>query len=70
MFRTLLAIIRRYVEHYKGTTLHMLLEHWLLLYYTKDLQEHVLVICFPVGLLLGLFFDSEEGGDMFLRNVG
>jgi hypothetical protein len=22
------------------------------------------------GFLLGLFFDTEDGGDMFLRNVG
>jgi hypothetical protein len=22
------------------------------------------------GFLLGLFFDSEDGGDMFLRNIG
>jgi hypothetical protein len=27
-------------------------------------------ICFHAGFLLGLFFDPEEGGDMFLRNVG
>jgi hypothetical protein len=24
---------------------------------------------FIAGFLLGLFFDPEEGGDMFLRNV-
>jgi hypothetical protein len=27
-------------------------------------------ICFYAGFLLGLFFDPEDGGDMFLRNVG
>jgi hypothetical protein len=27
-------------------------------------------ICFHAGFLLGLFFDPEDGGDMFLRNVG
>jgi hypothetical protein len=26
--------------------------------------------CFNVGILLGLFFDPEEGCNMFLRNVG
>jgi hypothetical protein len=25
---------------------------------------------FQAGFLLGLFFDPEDGGDMFLRNVG
>jgi hypothetical protein len=25
---------------------------------------------FHAGFLLGLFFDSEDGGYMFLRNVG
>jgi hypothetical protein len=24
----------------------------------------------PAGFLLGLFFDLEDGGDMFLQNVG
>jgi hypothetical protein len=26
--------------------------------------------CFHAGFLIGLFFDPEDGGDMFLRNVG
>jgi hypothetical protein len=26
--------------------------------------------CFHAGFLLGLFFDPEDAGDMFLRNVG
>jgi hypothetical protein len=30
----------------------------------------LLVTCFHAGLFLGAFFDSEDGGDMFLRNVG
>jgi hypothetical protein len=27
------------------------------------------VDCFQAGFLLSLFFDPEDGGDMFLRNV-
>jgi hypothetical protein len=30
----------------------------------------LLVTCFYAGFFLGLFFDPEDGGDMFLRNVG
>jgi hypothetical protein len=30
----------------------------------------LLATCFHAGFLLGLFFDREAGGDMFLRNVG
>jgi hypothetical protein len=26
--------------------------------------------CFDADFLLGLFFNPEDGGDMFLRNVG
>jgi hypothetical protein len=30
----------------------------------------LLATYFHAGFLLGLFFDPEDGGDMFLRNVG
>jgi hypothetical protein len=39
-------------------------------------EEHIasisalLATCFHTGFLLGLFFDPEYGGDIFLRNVG
>jgi hypothetical protein len=37
-------------------------------------EEHIASIfratCFHAGFLLGLFFDPEDGVDMFLRNVG
>jgi hypothetical protein len=30
----------------------------------------LLATCFHVGFLLDLFFDPEDGGDMFLGNIG
>jgi hypothetical protein len=33
-------------------------------------MEALLATYFHAGFLLGLFFDPEDGGDMFLRNVG
>jgi hypothetical protein len=30
----------------------------------------LIAICFHAGFLLGLFFDSEDGGDMFLQKIG
>jgi hypothetical protein len=30
----------------------------------------LLATCFQAGFMLNLFFDPEEGGDMFLRNIG
>jgi hypothetical protein len=33
------------------------------------LKLTLLATCFHDGFLLGLFFDPEDGGDMFLRNV-
>jgi hypothetical protein len=32
--------------------------------------KHLLATCFHAGFLLGLFFDPEDGDDIFLRNVG
>jgi hypothetical protein len=30
----------------------------------------LLATCFHAGLLLGLFFNPEDGSDMFFRNIG
>jgi hypothetical protein len=32
-------------------------------------QAALISTCFQAGFLLSLFFDPEDGGDMFLRNV-
>jgi hypothetical protein len=36
----------------------------------KPSKKVLLFTCFHAGFLLGLFFDPEDGSDMFLRNVG
>jgi hypothetical protein len=33
-------------------------------------MKALLATSFHTGFLLGIFFDPEDGGDMFLRNVG
>jgi hypothetical protein len=38
--------------------------------YEEFYLQALLVTCFLLGFLLGLFFDPEDGSDMFLRNVG
>jgi hypothetical protein len=32
--------------------------------------DALLATCFHVGFLLNLFLNPEDGGDMFLRDVG
>jgi hypothetical protein len=41
-------------------------------YKARDVKitNALLAACFLAGFLLGLFFDPEDGSDMFLRNVG
>jgi hypothetical protein len=38
--------------------------------YYIHLQEALLTTCVHAGISFGLFFDPEDGGDIFLRNVG
>jgi hypothetical protein len=33
-------------------------------------QPALLATCFHAGVVLDLFFDLEDGGDIFIRNVG
>jgi hypothetical protein len=37
---------------------------------SKNKPSKKLATCFHAGFLLALFFDPEDGSDMFLRNVG
>jgi hypothetical protein len=44
-----------------------------LVYYTPKLLgccDVLLATCFHTGFLLRLFFDPEDGGDMYLHNIG
>jgi hypothetical protein len=45
-------------------------EFYLLGYNAVKSVESQLLACVHVGFLLSLFFDPENGGDIFLRNVG
>jgi hypothetical protein len=36
----------------------------------EDRSRAPFAICFHAGVPLGLFFEREDGGHMFLRNVG
>jgi hypothetical protein len=38
--------------------------------YKSNEKPEEIANCFHSGSLLGLFFDPEDAGDMFLRNVG
>jgi hypothetical protein len=33
-------------------------------------EQNLLPTCFYADFLLGLFFDPQDGGDIFFRNVG
>jgi hypothetical protein len=45
-------------------------EHTAFIFRVKEYEQALLATCFHPGFLLGLFFDLEDGGDMFLRNIG
>jgi hypothetical protein len=36
----------------------------------QEVTAKILWLCFPPAFTIALFFDLEDGGDMFLRNVG
>jgi hypothetical protein len=49
------------------------LKSYIVFLYGEATHRHIqalLATYFHVGFLLGLFFDPEDRGDMFLRNVG
>jgi hypothetical protein len=35
-----------------------------------SVKRALLATCFHICFLLGFFFDPEDGGELFLRNVG
>jgi hypothetical protein len=45
-------------------------KHAISIFRLEEAEQTVLATCFHAGFSLGLFFDSEDGGDMLLRNVG
>jgi hypothetical protein len=51
-----------------GGTYRLHLQGWI--NQDASVKTALLATCFHAGSLLGLFFYPEDGGDMFLRNVG
>jgi hypothetical protein len=37
---------------------------------SPDVSVENVATCIQAGFLLGFFFDPEDGGNMFLRNIG
>jgi hypothetical protein len=37
---------------------------------SSGFKNNPFATCFHAGFLLGVFFDPEDGSDMFLRNIG
>jgi hypothetical protein len=65
-------------RHFRNKQREYLKENVMSLKHTVRTRTSVICIasrallstCFHAGFFLRLFFDPEDGGDMFLRNVG
>jgi hypothetical protein len=58
--------IKRYVDRWKSTGVS---EEYIASIFRVE-EQVLFATCFHADFLLGLFFDPENWGGMFLRNVG
>jgi hypothetical protein len=61
-------LINKMKAQLSGSLRLPLLDHHHVLFFVCKLA--LLATCFHAGFLLRLFFDAEDGGDMFIRNFG